>query len=272
MNPILIPHPVLQPDGADYAEGLKFEMSLNGKPQHTLDGKILVPVRFELISRFVRELINRKKAQMTVLVKCPRTYERMSFDVDDTKRELKLPLAHYADKIILSSYVSATESIEHFSSNEHHDEFSDINIDLPAGAILAQGSDIELTIDSLPTLSAAIRLMTGNKLEDGQYDVNVEDDYIEISMNKATRQNIENLRRYDPNVLYPSIYMMALTHAIQNVTPDRTRKWEESLRKTLEKNNIRIDEEDLKSRAYVYAQKLLQYPVTRIMRQEGDIQ
>ena len=256
MNTILVPHPVLRPDGTDYRSGLKFDMKLEDSPRRTLDGEILVPVRFDLKSGFVRGLIRKKKARITVAVKCPRTYERTTFDVDGVKSVLKLPSGRYADKIILSPYVSSAEPIRHFRSDEHHDEFSNVEINLPAGAILARGSDTELTIDALHTLSAAIHLMTNNGLEDGQYDVDVEGDLIKISMNDGTRRSVESLRKTNQRLLYPSVYMVALTHAIQNVTQDRTRKWEEALRKTLEKNGIRIDDEDdLKSRAYAHAQK-----------------
>lgn len=262
MNTILVPHPVLRPGGTDYKSGLKFDMELVGDPRHTLDDKIRVPVKFDLESRFVRGLIRGKKARITVVVKCTRTYERTVFDMDGMKSVLELPLGRHADKIILSSYVSATEPIACFKSKEHHDEFSGVEINLPVGAILARGSDIELTIDALQTLSAAIHFATNNRLEDGQYDIDVEGNHIKISMNEKTRRSVEALRKAKRHLLYPSIYMTALTHAIQNVTPDRTRKWEEALRNTLKKNGISIDdEEDLKSKAYVYAQKLLKHPV-----------
>ena len=262
MKPIFMPHPVLRPDGADYRQGLGFDMSLTDNPRYTLDGKILVPVRFNLESKFMRKLIHDKKALITVVVKCPRTYERMMVDVDGLESTLELPHGSYADKIWLSPHVSATEPIEHFKSKEHHAEFSGVEINLPAGAILARGSDAELTIDALQTLSAAIRLMTNNELEKGQYYVDVEDDHIEISMHDETRRGVESMRKTSRHLLYPSVYMTALTHAIQNVTTDGTRKWEEALRKTLVNIDICVDnEEDLQCNAYIYAQKLLKYPV-----------
>lgn len=270
MNAVLVPHPVLSPDSTDYRAGLSFDMSLTDKPRYTLDSEILVPVRFDLESRFVRRLIRNRKARITVVVKCPRTYERATFGVDGTETTLKLPLGRYADKIWLSPYVSATVPIERFKSAEHHAEFSGMEISLPAGAILARGSDTELTIDSLQTLSAAIRLMTNNDLEKGQYYVDVEGDHIEISMHEETRRGVESLRKANPHVLYPSIYMAALTHAIQNVTPTRNRKWADALRKTLEKNGMQVDDEDeLKNNAYAHAQRLLKYPIKYITEPAG---
>lgn len=270
MKVILIPHPVLRPEGTDYRAGLRFDMSLAGKPSYTLDGEILVPVRFDLKSKFMQELIRDGRAGITVVVKCARTYERSMFKVDGTEVPLKLQLGQYADKIRLSSYVYAAESIKSFKSAEHHTEFSGMEIDLPVGAILARGSDQELMIDSLQTLSAAIRLMTNSDLEEGRYDIDIEGDYIEISMHEKTRRDVESMRKTNLRVLYQSVYMAALTRAIQNAAQVRGRKWEVALRKTLQKNGVPVDdEEDLQDNAYTYAQILLKFPVKHIAEQLG---
>ena len=269
MSPaIIIPHPVLRPENADYREGQTFDMStkVTEKLNYTLDGKISVPVEFVLESKFIRKLIHDEKARLVVIVKCTHTHERAIFNIDSTENTtLKLPHEHYIDKIILSPYVSATVPIKPFKSDEHHEEFTDVDIGIPAGAILAQGSDTILTIDALHTLSAAIRLVPNAKLENGEFRIELEEDYIDIYVNDETRRSVEALRKTNLGILYPSMYMAALTHAIQNITPDRTRKWEETLRKTLEKNEINVnDEDELARKGYEYAQKLLKYPIKYI--------
>ena len=85
-------------------------------------------------------------------------------------------------------------------------------------------------------------------------------DRIEVA--STTRRYVEFLRQSDMRVLFQSVYMVALTHAIQDIEPDDNRKWAEALRKTLEDNNIKIDK-DLKTNAYKHAQKLLKYPLKR---------
>ena len=271
MTAILMPHPVLRPDGTDYRAGLGFDMSLTADTQYTLDGQILVPVRFDLTSKFMRGLVRNKKARITVVVKCPRTYERSVHVIDGTETTLKLPHGLYADKIYLSPHISSTEEIRPFKSSEHHAEFSGMEINLPPGAILARGNDMVLTIDALQTLSAAILLIPNNDLEKGEFRVDVEEAHIKIFMHEETYRGVASLRKTDRRALYPSVYLAALTHAIQNVTPDRDRGWEVALRKTLEKGDIRIDdEEDLRRNAYAYAQKLLKYPVNYLTERTRD--
>lgn len=271
MTTTLMPHPVLRPDGTDYRAGLGFDMSLAADTQYTLDDKILVKVRFDLKSRFMQNLVRAKKARITVVVKCPRTYERSVHVMDDTEATLELPHGLYADKIFLSPHISATEPIKSFRSSEHHAEFSGMEINLPAGAILARGNDTVLTIDALQTLSAAILLVPNNDLERGEFRVDVEEDRIEIRMHEDTYRSVSSLRKTDRRALYPSVYLAALTHAIQNVSSDSDRGWEGALKKTLEKEGVQIDdEENLRRNAYAYAQKLLKYPVNYLTEKTGD--
>lgn len=271
MTTMLVPHPVLRPDGTDYLAGLGFDMSLTDKAQYTLDGKILVQVRFDLESKFMRGLIRNKKARIIVVVKCSRTYERSMHIVDGIEDTLKLPHELYADKIYLSPHISSTEEIRSFKSSEHHAEFSGMEINLPSGAILARGNDTVLTIDALQTLSAAILLIPNNNLEKGEFRVDVEEDRINISMHEETYQCVTYLRKTDLRALYPSVYLAALTHAIQNIEKDRDRRWEEALKKTLKKGGIQTDdEENLRRNAYVYAQKLLKYPVNYLTERTSD--
>ena len=257
----LIPHPVLLPEGSDYKDGCRFDMTVD-KPRHTLDGCILISARFVLESAFMKRLISKKKAKICVIVQCSKTYKREVHAIEGMDWELRLPLADYADKITLSPHIASTEAIKQFRSTEQHDEFNGIAIDVPAGSILARGSDVDLTIDSLQTLTAAIRLLTGDGLERGEYRIDVGDDYINIYMDEETRQDVELLRKSNMRMLFQSVYMVALTHALQNIERDDNRKWAESLKKTLVANNITVDDE-LKMNAYKHAQKLLKYPLKR---------
>ena len=263
MKKLLIPHPILLPEGPDYINGCKFDMT-TGDAQHTMDGNIRIPITFALKSEFIHDLISKNKAKIIVLVKCSKTYKRMKIEINGMEHQLTLPLSDYLDKITLLPYITATEAIESFKSAEHHDEFTGIHIGVPAGAILARGSDSELTIDSLQTLNAAMQLMTNNKLEDGEYRFDVTDNYIKIYMNDETRRKVEILRKSKKSRLYPSVYMAVLTYAMQNIEDNEDKKWAEALKKTLDENKIKIDDQ-LKENAYMHTQRLMEYPLKYMM-------
>ena len=266
MNSPLVPHPVLLPNGSDYRDGCRFDMTVDN-PQRTMDDYIIMSVTFELESAFIRRLITKKKAEFFTLIKCVRTYKREVRRTFDTKITLRLPLAEYADKITITPYIASTASINPFRSAEHHEEFSDAQISLPAGAILARGFDSELTVDSLKTLSAAIWFVDNDNLKEGEYEIDVNDDYINIKMHRETRSKVESLRRSNVNALFPSIYMAALTHAIQTLRENEDRKWAEALTKTLKDHGIEIGEQ-MEENSYRYAQQLLKYPLNRILEQK----
>ncbi len=262
----LFPHPVLLSNGTDYKQGKIFEMTVKGSPQHTIDGMIRIVINFELKSSFMDRLIADGKAKIMVVIKCTKTYERRVFPIHGNNETLDLPLAHYRGMIKLSPYISAMEDIESFKSTEHHEEFSGIKINVPAGAILARGSDSEITVDSLQKLSSAIRLLTNNKLERGKYDVDCSGDYIEIHMHDDTRKDVMNLRKTHRWALFPSLYMSALTHALQSIKAEPTLEWETGLKKTLDSKGIKIDDE-LKENAYKYSQDIFQYPLNQLTQQ-----
>ena len=250
------------PGGNDYPNGM-FDMTINDQ-KRTMDEKIVMTVKFELKSGFMRRLIKEKKAECVVVVKCARTYMREIKWIAGNEDELKLPLSEYADKIIITPYIASTKAVGKFRSKEHHGEFAGISLNLPAGAILARGSDSELTVDAIHTLSAAICLVTDNRLDRGEYKIDVSDDHINIKLHKDTRREVERLRNSKRGILYPSIYMSAVTHAIHALDDNSHRKWAVALARTLRESGIGTGV-DLKEEPYIHAQRLLKNPLVRIL-------
>lgn len=267
MKADLIPHPLLDPTGRDYKDG-RFDMVVEN-PQHTIDGKILIPAKLVIESRFMRDLMHKKRARAFVVARCSKTYRRAVFPTDGLAVDLKLPLSEYRDRITVSAYLAATDDIAPFESGEHHDDFAGMRIRVPAGGILARSDDVELTIDSLQTLSAAIRIEASNRLDDGQYDIDLNDDFILIYVNPDTKNKIDLLRRSDMHKLFPSLYMVAIMHAISNIEEDGSKKWEEALKKTLTSmlaaRKRKIDWNDIRENSYKHAQTLLENPMKHLL-------
>ena len=264
MNSRIIPHPVLYASSIDYRDGLTFDMDV-GDAMYTIEGNITLSVKFTLHSRFMNQLIRDKMAKIILRTRCSKTHQRDMFEVGGLEYELNLPSSNYVDKIKIDSYITTNDTIKSFRSKEHHPEFQGVTITVPEGGILAHGSGGEILIDLLPTISSAIDIQLNPDLDDGQYRFDLGSDKIIIYLNTTTMQKIEMLRKSNPNVLFPSLYMSALTHAIQNIEEGRERKWEEALKKTLTGQQIKINQEDLQSKAYEYAQTLLENPIQNIM-------
>lgn len=262
----IIPHPVLEPGRSDYREGCDFTMAIDTS-QRTMDEKLHITGRFTLKSRSLQRLINNKKAEFFVLIKCSRTYKRYTHRTTDTEMKLNLPLGEYADKVIISPFIASTTDIDPFKSTEHNEEFDRIPIAIPAGAILAVGLRYEFTVDSLRTFGAAINLTTDNRLNDGEYRIDL-NDLIDIQMNEKTRHKAQRLRVGRHNSLFPALYMPVLAHALMNMDDMSDTKWAKALNKTLTERNIDVSE--VKSIPYVFAQKLLKYPLQHILPGDDD--
>lgn len=266
MKTMFVPHPVLLPDGTDYKEGCRFDMIVDSQ-QRTMYDEILVQVRFDLKSNLMRRLLSNKRAKICLVINCTRTLKREVYETFDLEITLKLSLADYADKITMMPHIVSTVPIKPFKSKEHHGEFNDVQISIPEGAILALGSEGELIVDSLQTLTAAISLTTNDKVEKGRYVIDIDDDHINIEMHPDTNTQVQRLRNSNPKMLFPTLYVAAVTHALQRLQDNPNRKWAEALTKTLNDRKIEVGE-DLQEMAYQYAQQLLQNPLNYILEKE----
>ena len=109
-------------------------------------------------------------------------------------------------------------------------------------------------------------MTTRNDLDEGKYVIDIADEQINIQMHEKTRRSVEKLRSADKDILFPALYMSALTHAIQNMEENKDRKWAEALAKALKPH--KPDKDDLKEKPYKYAQLVLNNPLSCILKQE----
>lgn len=258
----ILPHPVLASNTTNYGSECSFGMEITG--EQLVGETINVHARFALKSRFLDGLVEAGQAGIFVLVGCNGTYARQTFRAAKATELLQLPLANYTNEINFKPFVVALRDIKTDMSDEHERLFSGFPFNVPVGSILAIGDPHVLKIDLLPHASAAIRLVTLDGLEDGEYVIETNHDYIEIHLNPRTRRDVDGMRRQQTgqNALYPSLYVPALAHAIMNLDEaDEDKTWVRSLRKTLKDHNMNPDDS---SQQYVMAQKLLGYPLKSI--------
>lgn len=262
---ILLPHPIIRPEGFDYGDH-HFSMNIE-QAMYTPDGKIHLELSHDLSSSTINNLIKEKKAKFFVLLKCTKTYQRFVYSSIDICMSLDLSLSDFASALNVIPYVATVEEIPSFHSNEHDDEIKKLipdGFNLPVGAILAVGHSHEITIDSIDKIQAAIKIVQGDELPVGHCAIDTESDFITIRMHPKIKHDILDIRKNSPGILYPSIYMIAIEHAILDMEENSDRKWARALRETLEKHNIEIDN-NLKNNALEHAQTILRQPLNRII-------
>ncbi len=262
----LIPHPVLSPDRQDYQKECIFDTSIDGNVQRTLDGCIKIEMTTDLKSRFLSQQITDGNAGFFIAVRCPSTYARQVFQIRESKTTITLTEADYAEKITLLPYIAAIRNIEAFSSAEHDREFKGIRCHLPAGAILAMGDTHELTLDSIQKIGSAIQIIPEKSVGEDQYRIDLSGDKIQIRMHKTTFNRVRARRNARDHVLFPSLYMSAITHAIQELGDNLDRKWAQALTDSLKKRGY---EPPYKESPYVIAQNLLENPLRHILKDDA---
>ena len=66
-------------------------------------------------------------------------------------------------------------------------------------------------------------------------------------------------------ILFPSLYLHAITEALRNLSEHSHRRWAQTIMKALERNDIDMDLDELQINALTYAQTLMEKPVGTLM-------
>jgi len=258
---LLLPHPVLRPDGFDYKDA-SFVMTATAR---RAEGQVLVDVSFELSSSTLNRMVESGQARFFVLAKCARTYHRCACSSGSTALQLAIPSGDVTDSIKLTPYVVASEEIRWFASDEHDDEIRDLGVSgtVPPGAILAVGESHAIELDSLKSIQTYIKLSSQEKMSKGLYSLGAQGDFIVITMNPETYAAVTLIRGHARALLYSSIYTAALEYAIHKMDDCSESKWSKALRKALEENGI--DAETVRDKANLHAQALLKCPLAMLI-------
>ena len=120
-----------------------------------------------------------------------------------TLQYLTLPAGDYANEIIATPYVVATEPIYGFTSADHAAEIRELKpegFDLPRGAILAVANSIRIVIAETSPHSV-IDLVANAGTRSGHYDLDLTNDRIKLYVNPADKLLLERFRSQQPDQL-----------------------------------------------------------------------
>ena len=270
-NDRLLPHPLLAPWNDDYTD-VTFVAQV---PHAVLNNgaQINLTVKYHLTSPALQSLIREGKAQYVGLVACAKTFSRNSYATRQEDEIYVLDAADYAEELKLTPYVVAIQSIEGFSALEHNEEIRKIKpdgFDIPAGSILAVGNSTDVTLEEGGSPHSVIDLVADPNINAGNFEVELDDNRIKVHMAPPDKSRTEALRMHGQNsmemaILFPSIYLHAITEALRNLRAHTDRRWAQTMLKALERNGIDVDMEELQFNALKYAQAVMEGPVGTLM-------
>ena len=270
-NDRLLPHPLLAPWNDDYTDA-----TFNAQVPHAVlnnGEQINLTVKYHLTSQALRELVANGKAQYVGLIACAKTFNRNSYATDQEDELYILDAADYADELKLTPYVVAAQRIEGFIAPEHNEEIRQLKpdgFDIPEGSILAVGNSTDVTLKEGGSPVSVIDLVSDPNIDVGTFKVELDDNRLKVHMAPPDKSRTEALRMHGQNsremaILFPSIYLHAITEALRNMHGHAHRRWAQTMQKALERNGVDVDEYELQINALTYAQTLMEKPVGTLM-------
>ena len=268
----LLPHPLLAPWTDDYGDA-EFVVNV---PHAVLNNgrQINLTVKYHLTSEHLRGVIAEGSAHYVGLLACPRTFSRDAVPATIEDDLYVLDAGEYADEIRLTPYVIATKRIEGFNSDEFAEEFKVVKpggFSIQPGSILAVGDSMTIALEEGGSPHSVIDLVPNNKVERGSFIVNLDDNRIKIYVEPEDKKKIEAFRQrgqgsQEMAVLFPAIYLHAVTEALRNLGSYSGTHWVSTMEKALARHGIEDDSEELKSRALKHAQKLMEMPMGTLLK------
>ena len=271
-----VPHPVLSPDNSDYKPAYRFDsdIKLDRKGE-----KMVLSIKYTLSSDMLKRYISTGKAKYFLVAKCTKTFRR---DVREADREIdtwELDMADYEGRIILTPYIASVCKLPPFISTEHLDDMHDFGsdgFDLPPGSILAMANPHVASLRSGRNTESIMSLMMGEGIEEGEFAIDLNEEYIQIKLSRETYSRVDALRRHRAGgTLYPSLYLAAIEHAIREMTQSpenyEEHRWAESLRSIMHKKGLEVEKgPDESSSIHRIAQALLESPLSRLLDSVGE--
>ena len=278
-NDRLLPYPLLAPWTDDYRDAT-FVVNV---PHAVLNNgeQITLTIKYHCTSQTLRELVSKGQARYVALISCPKTFRRNTFETNQDDDVQILDAGDYAGELKLTPYIVAAQPIDGFISGEHAVEIKDIKpegFDIPPGSILAVGDSTAITLEEGGSPYSIIDLVADSGIEKGSFRVALDDRRIKIHVAPEDKERIEALRRQEERkteimaVFFPAIYLHAITEALRNLSmvEYHDKDWTHTMRQTLERHGITVDDEELRDNALIYAQTLMEKPVGALLTAFGS--
>ena len=181
---------------------------------------------------------------------------------------------------MLTPYVVATKRIEGFNSDEFAEEFKTVKpggFSILPGSILAVGDSMTIALEEGGSPHSVIDLVPDDNVEPRILSQSVwMTTESRFTWGRRTRRRLKPFSQRGQRgsremaVLFPAIYLHAVTEALRNLEGYPDTHWASTMRKALERHGIEDDLQELKSRALKHAQKLMEMPMGMLLKAFGS--
>lgn len=257
------PYPVLRPFSDDYLD-VEFQAAV----EFTIrEDKIKVELGYAISSEEILNEIERGHAKFISTVSCRDTYfqEKISSVADSA--EFELSIGKLKGEVFVNTYVVVTKNINSFVSPDINSEFGSESFKFRVGDVLAQDETQVFYIDRdfFKPISSVFELVKRDGLSDGVWEVNFDQDHVQIEVNAKMKESIENARNSQDNqaILINSIYFASVMQAVQKLKDPEDKntyenyKWAKAILGQAHNKGIDLEGKD----AYLITEHLMQLPL-----------
>ena len=253
------PYPVLRPDCDDFSDGdfqciEDFEIS---------DGSFNFTIEYNLSSEIIRKLIEENYAQYVCIISCRDTYYSTSISSNEPHSTVVLDPTIFYGEVAVNKYIQIIRDVK-FKTNEINKDFGEGPYIYRKYDIIAQDEPTIYFFDRefFKPLTSIVDISIDEKLEYGNWTVDIEQHHINIKLNRQMKEKIDNARHNRNNqiILLNSLYLSAVSRAIYALQDENNAlsdyRWAQVVHTKLVTKKLDINDDPI-----VLASKLMDSPL-----------
>jgi len=263
----LFPYPVLRSNSDDYRSGAfqaTIQYSVNKSASH-------VRVEADLVCSEDRilELIEEKSAVYLLMLESRETFFRSVIESGKPNLSRTFSGGKLKGRVNVSPYIVATKTIPSYNSPNLNEEYKANTFDLKKGDVLALDFPREFIViqEMFQNIGSVFRLVKSDKIENGRFEVNLDQDKIHILVSEDQKKILDQARtqRNLQPILMSSIYFPVLMQVISVMANGKgdfdDRRWYQAIKSKCDQQTIELDDS---TECLTVAQKLLNFPINRL--------
>ena len=256
-------YPLLTPEPRDYISG-GFDIE-PPDAQRSADG-VQIQITYRLESAYLNQLVKQGNAAFQTLIVGSGAFLRESTPkTENPVQQHTLDLNRWTGTVEMMPYLTATDRIVGFGSDEHDTEFAMVEPDgftVEPAMILAIGNIHEVDIDEAASAISVVDVQPHTGVDPGEIRLDFAQPHIMVYVSTTDNQHIwraiEDPRDSRRQSLWPSLYLHVITEGIRKLRDYQDFAWVSAFERALRKSGYDPEDKDaLHNNAFQYAQRII---------------
>ena len=219
----LFPYPVLNRT-KNLSAYKTSEFSFDYEEEQDDENYILHNVCYTLTNDELNELIESGRAEARLLVECSETIFRENYPLTAEPTDIKIPYGSLRGRVVISCFVFAKETIEHFSSDDFLEDYYGYSFDIEPYSIMAVDDGFTTVIDYDETtddkVSSIFLVISNEDTEVVKYRSQGTKIIIDVPSDAFISYDTLKMNEYTRNIYFGLLAIPALQHMLQRVQMD----------------------------------------------------